>query len=86
MFIYVAQNTPNGHDLSSKHQMIEVIGPTSCQPISRVVPVPALRAEIAAQAWHYHRALPCLDRVFSVVLGPAHRVSAIWKSIQTCET
>ena len=60
----MTQNIFNGHDLSSKHQMIEIIVPTSCQPINRVVPVPALRAEVAAQTRHYHRTVPCLDRAF----------------------
>ena len=64
MLIYMTQNTFNGHDLSSKHQTMEIIVPASCQSINRAVPVPALRAEVAAQARHYHRTVPCLDRVF----------------------
>ena len=64
MLIYMTQNTFNGHNLSSKHQMMEIIIPTSCQPITRAVPMPALRPEVAAQARHYHRAVSCLDRAF----------------------
>jgi hypothetical protein len=66
MLIYMTHNIFNGHDLSSKNQMMEIIVPASCQPINRVVPMPALRAEVAAQARHYHRAVPCLDCVFLV--------------------
>jgi len=44
--------------------MMEIIVPVSCQPINRVVPVPALRAEVAAQTRHYHRTVPDLDRAF----------------------
>jgi len=64
MLIYMTQNTFDGHDLSSKHQMMEIIMPGSCQPINRAVPVPALRAEVAAQARHYHWTVPCLNRAF----------------------
>jgi hypothetical protein len=64
MLIYMAQNIFNGHDLLSKHQTMEIIVPASCQPINRAVSVPALRVEVAAQARHYHRAMPCLDRAF----------------------
>ena len=62
-FIYMAQNTFNGHDLFSKHQTMEIIMPASRQPINRAVPVPALRC----------RAYTVL---FSIVFGPTHRVSA----------
>jgi len=42
MLIYITQNIFNGHDLSSKHQTMEIIVSISCQPINRAVPVPAL--------------------------------------------
>jgi hypothetical protein len=56
------------------------------------VPVPALRVEIVAQAWHYSRAVPGTGTIltgpgrtwtvlFRAVPGPAHRVSAKWPSI-----
>jgi hypothetical protein len=72
MFIYVAQNTSNGHDLSSKYEMMKTIRAASCQSISRAVPIPILRTEVAAQARYYHRIAPCLNHV---VLGPARRTS-----------
>jgi hypothetical protein len=54
--------------------------------------VPALRAEIVAQARHYSRAVPGTGTIltgpgrawtvlFRAVPGPAHRVSAKWPSI-----
>jgi len=76
MFVYMAQNTFNGHDLSSKHQTMKIIMPASCQPINRTVPVQTLRAEVAVQARHYYRACRTWIVLFSVVFGPAHRVSA----------
>jgi hypothetical protein len=61
-------------------------------PLSRAVPGPTLRAELVAQAWHCVWAVPGTGTkrngpcrawavLFSVVPGPAHRVSAIWPSI-----
>jgi hypothetical protein len=58
---------------------------------NRVVPVPALRVEIVAQARHYSRVVPGTDTIltgpdrawtvlFRVVPGLAHRVSAKWPS------
>jgi hypothetical protein len=76
MFIYVAQNTSNGHDLFSKQQMMKIIGPASCQSISRVVPVPALRVEVVAQDGTSTGPCHAWTVLFSVVLGAAHRVSA----------
>jgi hypothetical protein len=56
------------------------------------VPVPALRVEMVAQAWHYSRAVPLTGTIlagpghawvvlFRVVPGLPHRVSAKWPSM-----
>jgi hypothetical protein len=67
-------------------------GLSSCQQINRVVPVPALRATMAAQALALRRVVPgtgtidivsCRARVvlFRTVLVPAHRARAKWPTI-----
>jgi hypothetical protein len=67
-------------------------GLSSCQQVNRVVPVPALRATMAAQALALHRVVPgtgtidivsCRARVvlFRTVLVPAHRARAKWPTI-----
>jgi hypothetical protein len=69
-----------------------VIVPKSCRHKNRVGPVPALRAETAAQARPVHRAGPGTGTMaiglgraravlFRAVLGPAHRAWAKWPSI-----
>ena len=60
---------------------MEIIVRASCQPISHVMPVPALRAEVVARHGTTIGSCRAWTVLFSVVLGPTHRVSARWKSI-----
>jgi hypothetical protein len=73
----------------------EINGLPTCQPVNRVVPVPALRAELAAQTLALHRVVSSTDTIvvfvschgrtvlFRTVLVPAHRACAKWRPMLT---
>jgi hypothetical protein len=69
MFIYMAQNTSNGYDLSLEHQTVEIIGPTSCQPLA--VPCPCRHCGLKLRPRHGTIPGPCRawTMLFSVVPG-----------------
>jgi hypothetical protein len=59
----------NGSDLSGDHPMAENNSPTSCRANSRAMPMLALWAGVAAQAWRYHQAVVGTS---TMGLGPGH--------------
>jgi hypothetical protein len=46
--LYICSSTSNGSNISKAIQRQRMIGPKSCRPISRAMPMPALRAELTA--------------------------------------
>ena len=92
--LYTPIYTSNGAKFSDVIQRWEIIGPSSCQPASRAVPRPALRAGVAAQARARRRARPVTGTrpavphraravLFCIGPVPAQRAWPVWTTILT---
>ena len=84
---------PTGTSNGREERGRQINGFEPCRPVNRAVPGPTLWAEMAAQAWHYGRAVPGTSTMlagpgrawamlFRAMPGLAHRVSVKWKNIE----